>query len=154
VIPLPEAQAYQVAIRDKANLQEKAEASGRDFTKYEVTTSFGTSTGLPKRRFMFEVIREAVKQGISPEKINDAVPWRRTTMFLKAPGSLKGGELMGQFPDKDPARYFSDDEEVFHFNGTTYVMSNQWGSTTEDAAKNVIQLLPAGAITYRALSAG
>ena len=54
VIPLPEAQAYQVAIRDKANQQVKAEASGRDFTKYEVTTSFGSSTGLPKRRFMFE----------------------------------------------------------------------------------------------------
>jgi hypothetical protein len=153
VIPLPEAQAYQVAIRDKANLQEKAEASGRDFTKYEVTTSFGTFTGLPKRRFLFEVVREAVKRGISPEKINEAVPWRRTTMFLQAPGSLKGGELMGQFSDKDPARYFCDDEEVFHLNGATYAMSNQWGLSTEDAVKSVIQLLPVGAVTYRALSA-
>lgn len=153
VIPLPEAQAYQVAIRDKANLQEKAEASGRDFTKYEVTTSFGTSSGLPKRRFLFEVVREAVKRGISPEKINEAVPWRRTTMFPQAPGLLKGGELMGQFSDKDPARYFCDDEEVFHLNGTTYAMSNQWGLSTEDAVKSVIQLLPVGAVTYRALSA-
>lgn len=154
VIPLPSAQAYQVAIRDKANLQEKAEASGRDFTKYEVTTSVGTSVGLPKRRFMFEVVREAIKRGVSPEKINDAVPWRRTTMFLKAPGSIKGGELMEHFPDKDPGRYFSDDEEVFHINGATYVMSNQWGSSTEEAAKNVIQLLPPSAVTYRALGVG
>lgn len=153
VLPLPEAQAYQVAIRDKANLQEQADASGRDFTKYEVTTSFGTSSGLPKRRFLFEVVREAVKRDIAPEKINEAVPWRRTTMFLKAPGSLTGGELMAQFSDKDPGRYFSDDEEVFHVNGTTYAMSNQWGSSTEDAAKSVIQLLPAGAVTYRALTA-
>ncbi|KQT13277.1 hypothetical protein [Ramlibacter sp. Leaf400] len=153
VIPLPEAQAYQIAIRDKANQQEKAEASGRDFTKYEVTTSFGTSTGLPKRRFMFEVVREAIKHGITPEKINEAVPWRRTTMFLKAPGLLKAGELMEQFADKNPARYFSDDEELFHVNDYTYAMSNQWGLSTEDAARNVIQLLPAGAVTFLALTA-
>lgn len=74
-------------------------------------------------------------------------------MFLKAPGSLGGSELMEQFPNKDPARYFCDDEEVFHAHDATYSLSNQWGSTTEEAAKNVIQLLPAGTVTYRALSA-
>lgn len=152
VLPLPEAQAYQVAIRDKANLLAKVEVSGRDFTKYEVTTSFGTSTGLPKRRFMFEVVREAIKRGKTPEEISDAVSWRRGSMFLKALGSLKGGELMEQFPDREPGRYFSDDEEVFHVNGSTYAMSNQWGSTTEIAAKNVMGLLPPGAVSYKALS--
>ncbi|MBC7605117.1 MAG: hypothetical protein H7255_20970 [Ramlibacter sp.] len=151
VIPLPEAQAYQVAIRDKAKLQERAEASGKDFTKYEVTNSFGTSSGLPKRRFLFEVVREAVKRGITPEKINEAVPWRRASMFLKATGALSGGELMNQFSEKDPGRYFCDDEEVFHVDGTTYAMSNQWGANTEDAVKSVIRLLPDGAVSYRAL---
>lgn len=151
VLPLPEAQAYQVAIRDKANLQAKAAASGKDFTKYEVTTSFGTSTGLPKRRFMFEVVREAIKRGKTPEELNDAVSWRPGSMFLKSPGTLKGGELMQQFPEREPGRYFSDDEEVFHVGGSTYAMSNQWGSTTEDAAKNVIGLLPPGTVSYKAI---
>ena len=153
IIPLPAAQAYQVAIRDKAILLEKAEVSGRDFTKYEITNSIGTSTGLPKRRFMFEVVREAVKQGIPPEKIMEAVPLRRWTMFLSKPGTLSGGELMQQYPEKDPGRYFCDDEEVFQVNAHTYAMSNQWGANTEDAAKNVIQLLSKGSVSYRALTA-
>jgi hypothetical protein len=152
IIPLPAAQEYQIAIREKANLRERAETSGRDLTKYEVTTSFGISTGLPKRRFMFEVVREAVKQGIAPEKINEAVPWRRATMFLKASGALKGGELMAAYPKKNPSRFFSDDEEIFQVGGATYAMSNQWGSNTEDAVKNIVQLLPSGTVTYRALS--
>ncbi|HVZ45619.1 MAG TPA: hypothetical protein VHA82_17545 [Ramlibacter sp.] len=152
VIPLPEAQAYQIAIRDKASLQQRAETTGRDFTKYEITTSFGKSTGLPKRRFMFEVVREAVKRGITPEAINHAVPWRRTTMFVRGDGTLSGSDLMAQ-AEKDPGRYFSDDEELFRVDGVTYAMSNQWGATTEEAAKNVIQLLPAGAVTYRAMGA-
>lgn len=151
VVPLPEAQAYQIAIRDKAKQQDKAESTSRDFTKYEVSTSYGTTTGVNKRRFMFEVVREAVKQGVTPEKINEAVPWRRTTMFLKAPGTLGGAAVMNLFPEKDPGRYFCDDEEVFHVNDATYVMSNQWGATVEEAANSVIQLLPTGAVTYRPL---
>ncbi|MEJ8839344.1 hypothetical protein [Ramlibacter sp. AN1133] len=152
VLPLPEAQEYQVAIREKANQQAKAEASGRDFTKFEVTSSFGTFTGLPKRRFLFEVVREAVKQGRTPEQIAEAIPWRRDSIFLRAAGTLSGGQLMDQFPDRDSGRYFVDDEELFHSNGATYAMSNQWGNRTEEAAKNVIALLPVGAVTYKALA--
>jgi hypothetical protein len=43
--------------------------------------------------------------------------------------------MTSQFPDKDPGRYFADDEEVLNANGATYVMSNQWGANTEEAAK-------------------
>jgi hypothetical protein len=123
ILPLPKAQAYQIAIRDKVKNQEKTEDTGRDFTKYEVTTSFGTSTGLPKRRFMYEVVREAVrKHGVAPSKIADAVPWRRNTMFVSASGKLAASELLEQ-AEKDPKRFFSDEDEVFHVEGRTYALT-------------------------------
>jgi hypothetical protein len=152
LLPLPEAQAYQVAIRDKVKSQEKVEENGRDFTKYEVTTSYGTSTGLPKRRFMFEVVREAIKkQGLSPEKIAEAVSWRRNTMFVRAEGTVTGAKLL-ELVGKDPRRFFSDEDEIFHAGGQTYALSNQWGTSTEDAARNIIKLLPAGTIKFRPMS--
>lgn len=152
VLPLPEAQEYQVAIREKVNLQAKAEATGRDFTKYEVKTSFGFFTGLPKRRFLFEVVREAIHQGTTPEQVCDAIPWRRDSVFLRAEGLLNNGEFMKRFPERDYGRYYMDDEELFRSAGATYAMSNQWGNRTDQAAKNLIALLQPGSVTYKALT--
>jgi hypothetical protein len=143
VIPLPEAAAFQVAIREKTLAQAAVEASGRDYTRYRVQTSQGdVFSNLPKRRFIFEVVKEAIRLGITPESILAAVSWRQSNMFISAPGKLSGAQLIATVPNKSPKRHYCDDSELFFVGGNTYAMTNQWGTRTEEAVKNVIELLP------------
>lgn len=143
VIPLPEAAAFQVAIREKTMAQVAVEVNGRDFTRYRVQTVQGeVFSNLPKRRFIFNVVKEAIRQGLTPDDIANAVSWRRGNMFISAPGELSGSELLALCPTRDARRYFCGDSEVFHVDGNTYAMTNQWGLRTEEAVANILALLP------------
>lgn len=154
VIPLPEAAAFQVAIREKSLAQAAVEAGSRDFTRYDVQTSQGGGgSNLPKRHFIYQVVKEAIRLGLKPQAIASAVPWRESTMFISAVGDLSGDQLMHALPGKDRIRYFCDDNEVFHLDGRTYAMSNQWGRRTEEAVKNILALLPQDhGITFEAMT--
>ena len=153
VIPLPEAAAFQVAIREKSLVQAAVEASSRDFTRYVLQTSLGEiGSKLPKRHFIYQVVKEAIRLGLEPQAIAGAVSWRESTMFISAPGNLNGDQLMNAVPGKDKRRYFCKDDEVFHLDGKTYAMTNQWGLRTEEAVKNLLTLLPPDhGITYEAM---
>lgn len=143
VIPLPEAAAFQVAIREKTLSQAAVERSGRDFTRFRVQTSQGEMfSNLPKRRFIYEVVKEAIRLGVKPESIQEAVPWRQTNMFISAPGTFTGEQIMATAPNKSPKRYFCNDVDLFHVDGNTFAMTNQWGTSTEEAVKNILALLP------------
>lgn len=143
VVPLPEAAAFQVAIREKSLEQQAVASSGRDFTKYRLQTSEGeTISNLPKRRFIYKVVSEAIKLGIKPIEILGAVPWRQSNMFVSAPGRLTGAELMSTAPGRSPGRYFCDDSEIFYVDDHSYSMSNQWGIRTEEAVKKILDILP------------
>ncbi len=153
VIPLPEAAAFQVAIREKTMELAAAEASGRDFTRYRVQTSIGEFTNLPKRRFIYHVVREAVRLGVTLDDIRDAVPWKRSNLFASAPGELSGVQVMAASPGKSSRRYFCEDDEVIHVNGHSYLLTNQWGIRTEEAVDNIVKLLPQDhGLVYEALS--
>ena len=109
VIPLPEAAAFQVAIREKTMAQAAVEVSGRDFTRYRVQTVQGeVFSNLPKRRFIFNVVKEAIRQGLTPDDIANAVSWRRGNMFISAPGQLSGNDLLASCPTRDSRRYFCE----------------------------------------------
>lgn len=154
VIPLPEAAAFQVAIREKSLVKAAVDAGGRDFTRYLVQTSQGeVGSNLPKRHFIYQVVKEAIRLGLKPQAIASAVSWRESMMFISASGSLTGDQLMNALPDKDRRRYFCKDDEVFHLDGKTYALTNQWGLRTEEAVKNILAILPQGhGITYEALT--
>jgi hypothetical protein len=141
VIPLPEAAEFQIAIREKSDEIQVAKAAGRDFTKYDLRTKVKEFLRLPKRQFIFELVREAVRLGLKPDDLFDAVPWRRTNLFLSKNGKCSGLEVVDA-ADKDSRRYFCGDDEVFYVDGSTYVLSNQWGVRTEEAAENILRLLP------------
>jgi hypothetical protein len=154
VIPLPEAAAFQVAIREKNLVKAAVDAGGRDLTRYLVQTSLGESgSNLPKRHFIYQVVKEAIRLGQKPKTIAGAVSWRESVMFISASGKLNGDELMAAIPSKDKRRYFCKDDEVFHVDGNTYAMSNQWGLRTEEAVKNILAVLPQDhGITYEAIT--
>ncbi len=153
VIPLPEAAAFQVAIREKNLVREAVDAGGRN-TRYLVQTSQGEAIpNLPKSHFIYHVVKEAIRLGLSPQDIVGAVPWRESSMFISASGNLKGDTLMSAVSGKDGSRYFSNDDEVFHVDGKTYAMTNKWGPKTEEAVKNILKLLPQDhGITFEAIT--
>ena len=154
VIPLPEAAAFQVAIREKNLVKAAVDAGGRDFTRYLVQTSQGeVGSDLPKRHFIYQVVKEAIRLGLKPQDIAGSIPWRGSVMFISASGTLNGDQLMNAVPGKDRRRYFCKDDEVFHLDGKTYAVSNQWGLRTEEAVKNILAVLPQGhGITYEAMT--
>lgn len=141
VIPLPEAAEFQIAIREKSDEIQVARASGRDFTKYNLRTGNGELLRLPKRQFIFEIVREAVRLGLKPDTLLDAVPWRRANMFLLKAGKCRGIEVV-EDAERDPRRYFCSDDETLYVGGSTYVLSNQWGVRTEEAVENILKCLP------------
>lgn len=151
VIPLPEAAEFQIAIREKSEEIQVAKAAGRDFTKYDLRTRTKEYLRLSKRQFIFEIVREAVSLGLKPGVLLDAVPWRRSNMFLSKIGKHSGLDVV-YAADKDSRRYFCGDDEVFHIDDSTYVLSNQWGVRTEEAVENILKLLPSDhGVEYKAI---
>ncbi|MEO6917623.1 MAG: hypothetical protein ABI171_01000 [Collimonas sp.] len=143
VIPLPESAEYQIAIREKTIESAVAETHGRDFTRYFVRTKSGHDhTNLPKRWLVFHVVQEAIRLGVSPDTIREAVLWRNTGIFVSADGDLSGEQLMATVPRKSKNRFFCEDDEVFHVDGKTYALSNQWGGRTLEAVSAIVAKLP------------
>lgn len=154
VIPLPEAVEFQVAIREKSMEAAAVESRSRDLTRYRVETQSGEIfDNLPKRRFIYHVVREAIAHGLTPDDIRREVHWRSGNMFLAIEGTLTGQQLMAAFPSKSPTRFFCSDEDLIHVNGKTYALSNQWGERTEEAVSKIVGRMPDGhGLTYEALT--
>lgn len=145
IMPLPEAAEFQIAIRDKTLEAAVVETRGRDFTRFRLQTKSGeVFERLPKRWLIYRAVREAIEQGVTPDEIRSAVPWRENGMFITAEGRLLGEELMAMFPTKAPERFFCSDDEVFYVNGATHTLSNQWGNRTLEAVKNIVSRMPDG----------
>ena len=153
-IPLPEAAAFQVAIREKNLVKAAVDAGGRDFTRYLVRTSQGlTIVDLAKRHFVYQVVKEAIHLGLKPQEIANVVHWRKSMLFVSASGILNGQELLKALPGKDSSRYFCKDDELFHVDERTYALTNQWGLRTEEAVKNILGALPLDhGVTYEPMS--
>lgn len=145
VIPLPEAADYQIAVREKSQEQvAAAKTTKRDLTRYNLFIGDKAFTRLPKRRLIYEVVSELVRnRNIPIDQIRKATSW--PAMFLEADGQLDPGALLAANPSvTDPRRYFVADGELFFENNKTYSMSNQWGNGTIEAVNELIALAPVG----------
>jgi len=155
VIPLPEAAAYQILIREKSQIQEIIiEEDKRDYTRYHLSFSDGREfDNLPKRRFIYNIVKEALRLGLKTASIIEAVPWKSGNFFISAQGKVSGKKLLEENPRKDERRYFCDDSELFFIDGITYAMTNQWGARTVEAVESIIQRLPEDhGIAFEAMS--
>jgi len=144
IIPLPEAASYQVALREKANEQTVARADSRDMTRYDLTIGDRKFERLPKRRLMYEVTAEMIRRGVSPEQLMAAVPWKGSSMFVQAEGTLKQAELIGSILPYQIKRSYIDDEDLFHIGGKTYALTRMWGERTLEAIEAIMSLGPGG----------
>ncbi|MBW8844499.1 MAG: hypothetical protein JF607_05955 [Burkholderiales bacterium] len=145
LIPLPAAQQYQVALREKTMEQAAARRQAKDTTRYDLSVGDTTLVNLPKRRLIYEVVAEAIRRGVAPESMAAAVSWREGRMFVAANGQLDESGFRRELPGKPLDRYYCADEDLFHLGGKTYAFSTQWGSRTLEAINNILALMPGGA---------
>ena len=136
VIPLPETAEYQVEIQEKGR-RARASRSSKDRTKYKLIVGDESHTNLSKNRMMYHIISHILSDGESPKAITDIFPGWGHLLFQKFEGELNSEQIRECFMKDDPGgivprsnRFFSDEDEPFHYEGDTYVLSNQWGSNT------------------------
>jgi hypothetical protein len=122
VIPLPEAERYQIRIREQSDERREARRSGRDYTRY-----IFLGTIFNKRKLVLAVIKEWIK-------INK--PQNLESLLAAFPQETRRGGLFVPFEEakqiydrQQIARHFISEEEVITFaSGGVYAISNQWGS--------------------------
>ena len=142
VIPLPEAEAYQIQIREKQQKERQSRRSSRDFTRFDVTINGKTVTNQPKRGVMFHVIKPIIDSGVKPEQVADIIFWRKKNLFYCFNEELNEEQVIARLAEENKGgavpkhrRYFSKEDELFHLDGKTYLLTNQWGLKTLEAVE-------------------
>jgi hypothetical protein len=137
IIPLPEAADYQVQIRQKQREVRAAAEQAMDWTRYDVQAGTELHRTLYKREVMFVACRFLMRQGVSPEEIENTVGRH---MFESTEGQVDGptfrAELATRRPNDSKAtkRFFSGDDQLVAYAGKTYALTNQWSKDTMEAA--------------------
>lgn len=142
VIPLPEAEAYQIQIREKQQRERQSRTSSRDTTRYDVSINGKDFDNQPKRGMIFNVIKPIIESGVHPEQIAKLIHWRRNALFYKFDEILDEESVVEQLMQETPGgkvkkyrRFFSKEDELFHVDGKTYLLTNQWGKRALEAVE-------------------
>lgn len=142
IIPLPEAEDYQVRLRQKSQKEREVRRSSRDLTKFNLRIGDETFVSLPKRRLMHSVIKALCDRNVAPDEIVKLIDWR-SNVFRSVDGVVdEHGFLHAMNQGKrrfDPKRWFIADDELIHHQNRTYALSNGWGIRTEAAVKKMIE---------------
>ncbi len=83
IIPLPEAEEFQVRIKEKQKRERKKTSYNSDYTKYEVTIDGQTHERLAKRHTIFTVVQYLHRNGVAPMDMAVAIPGRRNRLFFR-----------------------------------------------------------------------
>ncbi|MGC2237774.1 MAG: hypothetical protein WA584_16540 [Pyrinomonadaceae bacterium] len=121
IIPLPEAESYQIKIKQQSEERREARKSSKDYTRY-----LFDGNEYNKRKLVLAVIKKWIVEN-SPQSFTELV-----SVF---PQGLHRGDL---FVSEDEAkiicerqgidRYFINDDEIIRFpDSSSYAVSNQWG---------------------------
>ncbi|RYE42508.1 MAG: hypothetical protein EOP24_32540 [Hyphomicrobiales bacterium] len=151
VIPLPEAAEYQVAIREKEAQQAVVRTSERNMTKYHLTIGDRSFSNLAGRRVIYEVIAEALSQGVTMATIAGALPGKGGAAFLWAEGQLTEAQLLERTGNTGSG-YFSQDSMLLRAEGRTLAVSKRWGDQLMDSISSVVDLIPAPTINIEVSS--
>jgi hypothetical protein len=142
VIPLPEAEAYQIQIREKQQKERASRTSSRDFTRFDVSVNGVVVPNQPKRGMMFNVIKPIIESGVHPETLAELIHWRKNALFYKFDEILDEEAVVERLSEEDAGgkvrkhrRFFNRDDELFHVDGKTYLLTNQWGARALEAVE-------------------
>ena len=110
IIPIPEVADNQVRIRDKKQKERESRKISPDFTKYDVRIVGEQYPSQSKRWMMFQLISGILSNGGSPQQIMDAIPWRKSLLFLAFDGTLdeeQGHDQIMQTEKSPGSNFFS-----------------------------------------------
>jgi len=114
--------------------------------KFDITAGQTTFPNLSKRHLILRLVSEAIKAGKTPDDIRKAVAKADAKkLFEILDGELTEKEEVARalkLKKQNPRRYFHEKSEFFRFNGNTYVLTNQWGTTTLPAAQTLRDAFP------------
>lgn len=122
IIPLPEAESYQIKIKHQSEERREARKSSKDYTRY-----LFNNEEFNKRKLVLAIIKKWIIEN-SPQSLNEL-----TSVF---PQSLHGGKLFVteneaqevSLRQNGKRRHFLENEDIICFPDTTqYAVSNQWG---------------------------
>lgn len=121
IIPLPEAENYQIKIKQQTEERREARNSSKDYTQYIYDNAVYN-----KRKLVLAVIKKWIDTN-KPANLHELVD--------KFPQSIHSGSLfvplseaIETYERQKIARNFLGEDEVIKFSdGTIYSISNQWG---------------------------
>ena len=157
VIPLPEAEEYQINIRDKSRKEKESRQSNRDLTKYTITLGDIVLEDLPKNRAIFGLVKCLCESGVDPEEIRAAISWKKKRLFEWFEGKYGPEEferLLAERQDsrgkkQQPWRYFIEEGELIYANGRTYAFDRMWGHRTVEAMELIVRQFKDRGISFR-----
>lgn len=151
VLPLPEAADYQVRLRRKDAARDRARATSRDYTRYHIIVDSTELRDENKRHAMRVMVQQLAKQGVRPSEMAKLLPER---VMRVLPGRLTDAQtvqdaLVAAAPKTDTRRYFCEHPLIDEEANETYVLTNQWGETTEATLAQLAEAFPTARITFR-----
>ena len=116
IIPLPEAESYQIRVRKKGEEQKAARHYNPDLTKYLFEGAVYN-----KRNLVLAVIKYWIKQN-NPQNINDL-----EDAFPQNTGIGRIFAHLDDVPEARQDRYFTKEDEQINFpDGSCYVVTLNW----------------------------
>ncbi|MFC1536856.1 hypothetical protein ACFL48_03450 [Pseudomonadota bacterium] len=160
VIPLPEAEDYQVRIREKQQRERISRNTSKDLTKYEITIDGKTSSPLAKRRAIYAVVRHLCDQGVTPEEIHKVLNWRANGLWRIVDGEVNSDEFKENAliaaseggPAFDPGRWYYNDDELIHSHGKAYAFTKMWGERTEEGMRDLLEKFPGHDVSFTSVT--
>ena len=158
VIPLPEAEEYQVRVREKnERRRESRHGSVREHARFVITIGGRPLGTFNKRQAVLQIVKALSACGVSPEQMSKLVPERGDRFFISTSGTLAsiafseqlGRERRQSGRSFDPIRWFCEDDELIHMDSKTYAVSNQWGVGTEEMLVRLTTAFPQAQVEIR-----
>lgn len=143
LIPLPEAQDFQVRLKEKQQKEQLSRQRNLDYTKYDLKLGDLEFQQLPKRTAIYKICEWLTQAGVSPESIAEVAG--RPSMFISADGTIDSEEFISALSQQyqaegrtfDPTRYFTRPGDLISFENRTYALTNQWGKQTESRMQKI-----------------
>ena len=149
VIPIPEAEDYQVKIREKRLKEREGRSTTKDLTRYDLTIGDETQLNLSKRWLMYHLTSGVINNGAHPNEVIAAFPSRTNNVFDVFEGIFTEDDVIEKIMERDSGgqiprhkRFFTDEGQFFHVDGKTYVLSNQWGKAEMDGIERLVAMFP------------
>lgn len=160
VIPLPEAEEFQVRVREKAASERQSRTTAHDYTRFDLEVGGRRFENQAKRTALFEVVRHLVSVGVTPETVYEAAGVRRSfrRVWLAVEGEVDAAgfehsaraALLPHGKTFDPGRWYAADDELLHVDGRTYAFTKMWGGRKWwEAMEKLEAAFPQAAIDFR-----